>query len=73
MLKYLFKLVVLNLWVVPPLGVGWGVEQLFHGSGLKPLENTDNYIMIHNNNNIAVVKWKRKQTYGWGPAQCEEL
>lgn len=70
MLKYLFKLVVLSLWVATPLG---GVEQLFHGSGLKPLENTDNYIMIHNNNNIAVVKWKRKQSNGWGPAHCEEL
>jgi len=43
---------LLNLWVMTPLEI----EQTFHRGGLRPSENTDNYIMIHNSSNIIIVK-----------------
>ena len=44
--------VVLNLSVLTPLEI----ENPFHRSGLRPLENTNTYIMIHNGNKIMVMK-----------------
>ena len=43
---------VLNLWEETPLGV----EQPFHRGHLRPSENTDIYIMIHNSSKITVMK-----------------
>jgi len=40
--------------------LGGGVKRPFHRSHLRPLEDTDIYIKIHNRSNIAVTKkqWK---------------
>ena len=47
---------VLNLWVKTPLGV----DQVFHRGRLRPSENTDIYITIHDSSKITVTKylWK---------------
>jgi hypothetical protein len=37
-----------------------GVEWPFHRSHLRPSENTDIYIMIHNSSKIPVMKWWQK-------------
>lgn len=46
---------VLNLWVLTAFGLEW-VECPFHRGGLRPWENMDIYIMIHNGRNITVMK-----------------
>jgi hypothetical protein len=43
---------VLSLWVKTP----FEVEQTFHKDHLKPLENTDIYITIHNSSKITATK-----------------
>lgn len=40
---------ILSLWVVTPLRV----KQYFHRGLLRPLENTDIHIMIHNSINYS--------------------
>ena len=47
---------VLNLWVVAPLGV----KGPFHRGHLKPLENTDIYITIHNSGKIHLWSSNKK-------------
>lgn len=42
---------VLNLWVKTPLGV----ERLFHSGRLKPSENTDVYVTIHNRAKLQLL------------------
>jgi hypothetical protein len=46
------RTVVSNLGIATPLGV----QQLFHRGRLRPPENTNIYIRIHNNSMIIIVK-----------------
>jgi hypothetical protein len=43
------RALALNLWVQPR----------FHRGFLRPLENTDIYITIHNRSEITAMKWQR--------------
>lgn len=51
-----FKPVVLSLWVMASFRIQWH----FHMDCPRPLENTDIYIMNHNNSKITVVKQREK-------------
>ena len=47
------KILALNLWLTTPLK---GVKCPFHGGHLRPLENTDIYIIIYNSSKTTFVK-----------------
>ena len=47
------KTLALNLWVAIPLK---GVKCPFHRGHLRPLENTDIYILIYNSSKTTLVK-----------------
>jgi hypothetical protein len=55
MTKLLAKGGAHNLWVMTPLGIKWS----FHRSHLRPSENLDFYIAIHNSRKLQL--WSRSQ------------
>lgn len=62
------RTVFLNLRVTTPLGVEWP----FHKGHLKPLENTDTYITVHNSNKWQL--WNTNEVILWlGSSHHEEL
>jgi hypothetical protein len=52
--------------LVGPNPFGEYIKQLLHRDQLRPLENTDIYITIHNSRKITVMKWQQKSFSGWG-------
>lgn len=55
-----------------PFGGGGCVKGSFHRGCLKPLVNTDIYIMTNNNTKMS-YEVSMKIMYGWGSAQHEKL
>lgn len=52
----LFEAALLHLWVMTP----FQVEKPFHRGHLRPLENTDIYIMIQNSKKFTIMKKQQK-------------
>lgn len=56
------KPMVLNLWVVSPLGI----KGPFHKGHLRPLENAGICILIHDSGKTTVLTQQWKQLYAQG-------